>query len=1247
MSAKEFKESFKRYAFFPRTKIDYWTFRKLRHLKSQHVGSQGWDEWLRYLARDVNLNPTLHERVMEGTAKTLLPTWMQNFAENLPFIRYGDEAQVLIPEHPIQNTIATIIKPPPVIEGEPDYASIDGPVEEIQQIKIKRPPQGTAIVVGRGPSLFKHKHCEMLADALNSGKYKGMVCASDGALPPLLDAEVVPDIVVTVDGSPVIKKYFEHPMLAKHASEIKWITTVTLSPEVYQAARKIGLHPYWFNPMFDDWRQNESWTKLQRLMGKTKDFPMGIPAANSGGNAGACLPDGEPLTTLNGENPIENVSIGELVLTHTGTFEKVAEKYERDYFGNMITIKCVGGMNFRVTEDHPIFVLRQSEKYRGKARIWRRMNHYEHRWDLTRATRKMMRDDFSQNDFEWIEAGKLTKHDYLVFPIPSHIEDKVTMMLENKFALLLQQREKIDKMRKDTGWGSKRIAKTLGISIGTVSSRLYNKKRDKNTLPCGANTVNLNVSINSDLMLLVGYYLAEGSTTDGAIRFAFHRKEYLHHQKVEDLFKSIFALKGAKWIPKNTGNSLAIEFQSVLIAPFFKQFGKEAKKKTIPLWILTLPVEKQLSLIAGLFYGDGTIIGNGYAIDSASKQLLLDARQILLRAGIYSTLHNEERQGPNIICGRKCHANSKWRLCVQGVAGDKLRSFLHLPIPPKSGNQRFERVGINQNFIVSPITALKVSEYRGKVHNLDVENSHSFCNIASMVTMHNCAWVMAVNVFCRRNVGLIGMDLGYPEGTKLEDTQYFCYSSDTRILTDKGFKHFYELNQEDDCIATLNRETGYMEYQKANNVVSFQYKGKLLHFDGHNYNLLVTPNHRLYCKNSCNHRSGYKFIEAKDLATKVHRARSSLTLDRRMKWGGSDNDIITIPTLPHRFPLLERKYKTAMSLRAENGWGCGKIAANLDLDWTTVYGWICKNRNPQRAGGNPRNIKSFPTDLWMKFMGWYISEGSLVKRDHRISIPQGKTEYFSEIRQIIEALGFKTRTVQYSNVLGIEFYSKQICAYLEPLGQARQKYIPPELKQLSPKHLRILLFTLCKGDGSFNKGVPRFYNTTSKRLADDVVEIALKCGYVATIGQAKSHQFKYYRVSIHNRHFEIYMSGKLQEIDYDGFVHCVTVPNEVILVERKGKPVWCGNSSVIREAKGDVALVKSAYPEFYHPVFKSKAFVDTVFYHYRQAFLTMAQTAPIWYRLYGDTINATEGGTLWGPSIRCMHFAEFLREYSF
>lgn len=84
---------------------------------------------------------------------------------------------------------------------------------------------------------------------------------------------------------------------------------------------------------------------------------------------------------------------------------------------------------------------------------------------------------------------------------------------------------------------------------------------------------------------------------------------------------------------------------------------------------------------------------------------------------------------------------------------------------------------------------------------------------------------------------------------KLKSAQYavadrhICYDSETECLTKDGFKKYYELT-DDDYIASVNKDTGKLEYQKPEFIYINEYKGDMLHFNK-NMDILVTPDHNM------------------------------------------------------------------------------------------------------------------------------------------------------------------------------------------------------------------------------------------------------------------------------------------------------------------------------------------------------------------------------------------------------------------
>ena len=394
-----------------------------------------------------------------------------------------------------------------------------------------------------------------------------------------------------------------------------------------------------------------------------------------------------------------------------------------------------------------------------------------------------------------------------------------------------------------------------------------------------------------------------------------------------------------------------------------------------------------------------------------------------------------------------------------------------------------------------------------------------------------------------------------------------CYSEDTEVLTKNGFKHFPELTYNDE-IATLNPVTEEIEYYRPRRIYSFPYQGWMIHFRSRSIDLLVTPNHKVFV--SLRYGGEFKLIEAGKLLGKT-----GIRFKRTARWKGENKKYFMLP-LPQRFNEERvKKYYRAWQLKAQ-GFTLREISNKLEVPFNTLSSWFYHGYkpNPWRSRGRtPLKIVSrIPIDTWVRFMGWWIAEGSLNikdKKDWIISISQTDKRNHPEIMETIRRMGFTPRLekrewkgrISYN----ITFHSRQLAEYLLPFW--KPKRIPEDLKHLSPDLLEMLLLTLCKGDGWIENGKIRRYYTTSKQLADDITEIAIKCGYAVTM-----HSF--YRETrtpsgniskgIHyvlnfSKPWGNRVSSIIREW-YSGYVYCIEIKNHIIFVRRNGKTCWSGNS---------------------------------------------------------------------------------------
>ncbi len=72
---------------------------------------------------------------------------------------------------------------------------------------------------------------------------------------------------------------------------------------------------------------------------------------------GRCVPPWTPVVSSKGIVPIEEIQVGDRVLTHTGSFKRVTEVFRRKHTGRVYTFKTLGNAEpLTVTEGHPILV---------------------------------------------------------------------------------------------------------------------------------------------------------------------------------------------------------------------------------------------------------------------------------------------------------------------------------------------------------------------------------------------------------------------------------------------------------------------------------------------------------------------------------------------------------------------------------------------------------------------------------------------------------------------------------------------------------------------------------------------------------------------------------------------------------------------------------------------------------------------------------------------------------------------------
>jgi hypothetical protein len=202
----------------------------------------------------------------------------------------------------------------------------------------------------------------------------------------------------------------------------------------------------------------------------------------------------------------------------------------------------------------------------------------------------------------------------------------------------------------------------------------------------------------------------------------------------------------------------------------------------------------------------------------------------------------------------------------------------------------------------------------------------------------------------------------------------------------------------------------------------------------------------------------------------------------------------------------------------------------------------------------PRMI---PMDDWLRFLGWYLAEGHVYENEKTRNATVTLTTFHrtEEAAEVMRAVGLSP-VVNKHHVVAT---SRQFYNYLKQLGNSHDKYIPAEFKQLPAWRLEVLLKALLDGDGDRQSKNSWRYTTVSRRLADDVQEIAIRCGKAASVIRDAQG---FYRVYIGNVRTALCNLTKDRStwVDYDGPIYCIEVPNSVIMVRQNGHAYFSGNS---------------------------------------------------------------------------------------
>lgn len=360
-----------------------------------------------------------------------------------------------------------------------------------------------------------------------------------------------------------------------------------------------------------------------------------------------------------------------------------------------------------------------------------------------------------------------------------------------------------------------------------------------------------------------------------------------------------------------------------------------------------------------------------------------------------------------------------------------------------------------------------------------------------------------------------------------------CHDEQTEVLTGEGWKFFQDLRG-DELFLSMDPETREAEYVSATTIHKSYREGEMLSYDNRGLDFKVTPNHRMFNCTTDGHNKGKKNVFKFDEISSFP-GNSQRYIPRNFKWNRPDIEYFVIPEFDSKRKSFEQ------------------IRVNFDL--------------------------------WMEFLGWYCSEGSLLWQRQAdgsiayngIAITQSDVKTMNGIFSICEKLGFNPKLYKSTTTPQIHIHKRSIAEFLALYGKnCLEKTIPSCVKHGSSRQINLFLKNFLEGDG-YKKGNRNIYYTSSKKISDVLQELIFKVGCQSTVCvrklEGKTSWIKDHYGTSSNDGYVVSQSFEnsdgclrtkhLRKEDYKGFVHCVTLEKHGLLFTRRnGVCMWSGNSAI-------------------------------------------------------------------------------------
>jgi len=390
-----------------------------------------------------------------------------------------------------------------------------------------------------------------------------------------------------------------------------------------------------------------------------------------------------------------------------------------------------------------------------------------------------------------------------------------------------------------------------------------------------------------------------------------------------------------------------------------------------------------------------------------------------------------------------------------------------------------------------------------------------------------------------------------------------CYSPDHEYLTTEGWVNVADLTLNHKVASIVDNK---LIYQNPIELHKFNYEGKMYKVKNNHIDLLVTPNHRILYRTTCNKEF------------KIKRADE----------------------------IYHNKYKMKKNVDEWSPDYSGEIPDYLILndDKTQIT-------HIKFAGTKKLDEMIIDIDSWITIYGIYVAEGSINK--YSIKIAAHKPRVQEALDKVVEKTGIRiSKSLSRGEKTNWSINHTQMANFIGMGHIAITKSLQEWVWLLNRKQSQDLVYSMCLGDGGLMENGTWRYYTSSTNLANDFQRLCLHAGYscnklLKTPKGTRNYSLEelrrkdkpdYNKESYSNADYWVLTIIKYQNepivnknkvsekhpkfdefkfqdewVDYNGEVYCCSLKygDGLVYVRRNGRPIWSCNSKAAQ--KGSIGMI--------------------------------------------------------------------------